>query len=124
MKSVQKKIGVSRRGFLAAGAGFGLFNLVPASVLGADAPSNKVTMGLIGAGGQGMSNMRSFLGLPDVRFLAVCDVNRVKREKGKAEVNGRYGNKDCATYLDFRELCLRDDIDVRDTAHGCVTDHL
>ena len=111
MKSVQKKIGVSRRGFLAAGAGFGLFNLVPASVLGADAPSNKVTMGLIGAGGQGMSNMRSFLGLPDVRFLAVCDVNRKKREKGKSEVDGRYGNKDCATYLDFRELCLRDDID-------------
>ena len=111
MKSVQKKIGVSRRGFLAAGAGFGLFNLVPASVLGADAPSNKVTMGLIGAGGQGMSNMRSFLGLPDVRFLAVCDVNRKKREKGKAEVDGRYGNKDCAMYLDFRELCLRDDID-------------
>ena len=54
MKIVQKQVGVSRRGFLAAGAGFGLFNLVPASVLGADAPSNKVTMGLIGAGGQGM----------------------------------------------------------------------
>ena len=51
MKIVQKQVGVSRRGFLAAGAGFGLFNLVPASVLGADAPSNKVTLGLIGAGG-------------------------------------------------------------------------
>ena len=111
MKIVQKQVGVSRRGFLAAGAGFGLFNLVPASVLGADAPSNKVTMGLIGAGGQGMWNMRSFLGLPDVRFLAVCDVNRSKRERAKADIDGRYGNRDCATYLDFRELCRRDDID-------------
>lgn len=102
---------VSRRGFLAAGMGFGLFNLVPSSVLGADAPSNKVTMALIGAGGQGMHNMSSFLGLPDVRVLAVCDVNRVKREKGKQRVDNAYGNMDCQTYADFREVCLRDDID-------------
>ena len=90
MKSVQKKIGVSRRGFLAAGAGFGLFNLVPASVLGANAPSNTVTMGIIGAGGQGMGNMRSFMGLPDVRFLAACDVSRTKRERAKKQIDEKY----------------------------------
>ncbi len=111
MKSVQKKIGVSRRGFLAAGAGFGLFNLVPASVLGANAPSNTVTMGIIGAGGQGMWNMRSFMGLPDVRFLAACDVSRTKRERAKKQIDEKYGTKDCAMYLDFRELCTRNDID-------------
>ncbi|MBO4287248.1 MAG: Gfo/Idh/MocA family oxidoreductase [Kiritimatiellae bacterium] len=105
------KTGVSRRTFLAAGAGFGLFNIVPASVLGADAPSNKVTMALIGAGGMGSGNMRTFLGLPDVRVLAVCDVNRVKQERGKATVDKHYGNKDCATYRDFRDVCNRDDID-------------
>lgn len=102
---------VSRRGFLAAGAGFGLFNIVPATVMGACAPSNKVTMALIGAGGMGMGNMRSFLAFEDTRVLAVCDVNRVKREKGKSVVDTRYGNKDCATYRDFREVCIRDDID-------------
>ena len=105
------KTGVSRRAFLATGAGFGLFNIVPASVMGADAPSNKVTMALIGAGGMGSGNMNTFLGLPDVRVLAVCDVNRVKRERGKAKVDGRYGNKDCAMYLDFRDVCNRSDID-------------
>ena len=111
MKQVDSGAGVSRRAFLAAGAGFGLFNVVPASVLGADAPSNQVTMALVGAGSMGMGNMRAFLGMPEVRVLAVCDVNREKRERGKAEVDNRYGNRDCATYRDFRDVCMRDDVD-------------
>ena len=111
MKRGDLGVGVSRRGFLAAGAGFGLFNVVPASVLGADAPSNQVTMALIGAGNMGMGNMRAFLGMPDVRVLAVCDVNREKRERGKTEVDNRYGNRDCSTYRDFRDVCMRDDVD-------------
>ena len=111
MKRGDLGVGVSRRGFLAAGAGFGLLNVVPASVLGADAPSNQVTMALIGAGNMGMGNMRAFLAMPDVRVLAVCDVNRAKRENGKAEVDNRYGNRDCSTYRDFRDVCMRDDVD-------------
>ena len=111
MKHADSGRGVSRRAFLATGAGFGLFNVVPASVLGANAPSNQVTMALIGAGGMGMSNMRMFLAMPDVRVLAVCDVNRVKREHGKAVVDKRYGSKDCAAYRDFRDVCMRDDVD-------------
>ena len=111
MRQGDSGAGVSRRAFLAAGAGFGLFNVVPASVLGADAPSNRVTMALIGAGNMGMGNMRAFLGMPDVRVLAVCDVNREKRARGKAEVDNRYGNRACATYRDFRDVCMRDDVD-------------
>ena len=111
MKRGDLGVGVSRRAFLAAGAGFGLFNIVPSSVLGADAPSGKVTMALIGAGGMGNGNMRSFLAFPDVRFLAVCDVNRSKRERAKEMVDKCYGNGDCAMYRDFRDVCMRDDID-------------
>ena len=111
MKKVDFGVGVSRRAFLAAGAGFGLFNIVPSSVLGADAPSGKVTMALVGAGGMGNGNMRSFLAFPDVRFLAVCDVNRAKRERAKEMVDNCYGNGDCAMYRDFRDVCMRDDID-------------
>ena len=44
MKRGDLGVGVSRRAFLAAGAGFGLFNIVPSSVLGADAPSGKVEL--------------------------------------------------------------------------------
>ena len=111
MKKDDWRVGVSRRAFLTAGAGLGLFNIVPSSVLGADAPSGKVTMALIGAGGMGCGNMRAFLAFPDVRVLAVCDVNRVKRESAKETVDNRYGNRDCATYRDFRDVCMRDDID-------------
>ncbi len=103
--------GISRRGFLTAGAGVGLFNIVPARVLGALAPSNQVTMALIGAGGQGVSDMGGFLCLDDVRVRAVCDVSRVKREKAKQLVDRRYCDADCATYADFRDVCQRDDID-------------
>jgi len=102
---------VTRRGFLAAGAGAGLFSIVPARVLGAAAPSNRVTMALIGAGGQGFHDMNSFLGLSDVRVRAVCDVSRDKRLRAKHLVDATYGDADCAMYADFRDVCQRDDID-------------
>jgi len=101
----------SRRGFLAAGAGFGLFNLVPSRVLGAEAPSNRVTMAMIGCGGQGQGNMGAFLGYGDVQVMAVCDVNTVKMEQAKGKVDRRYGNGDCRMIRDFREVCSRSDID-------------
>ncbi len=111
MARIRKTKGVSRRGFLAAGAGFGLFNLVPSRVLGATAPSNRVTMALIGAGSMGVGNMKGFLGLDDVQVRAVCDVNRPKRARAKKLVDDRYGTTDCVVYTDFRDVCQRDDID-------------
>ena len=78
----------TRRGFLAAGAGFGLFNLVPSSVFGARAPSNRVTMALIGCGAQGCHEMNGFLRMDDVRVLAVCDVHRLRREYAKRLADG------------------------------------
>ena len=101
----------TRRGFLAAGAGFGLFNLVPSSVFGARAPSNRVTMALIGCGAQGCHEMNGFLRMDDVRVLAVCDVNRLRREYAKRLVDGQYAMGCCRMYADFREVCQRDDID-------------
>ncbi len=102
---------LSRRGFLAAGAGFGLFNLVPSRVLGATAPSNRVAMAMIGIGWQGGGNMNSFLSCDDVQVLAVCDVNTKKMESAKDRVDKRYGNHDCRMIRDFREVCSRGDID-------------
>ncbi|MCQ2394535.1 MAG: Gfo/Idh/MocA family oxidoreductase [Kiritimatiellae bacterium] len=106
-----KQCNLSRRGFLAAGAGFGLFNLAPSSVFGANAPSNRVTMAMIGCGGQGQGNMGAFLGYDDVQVLAVCDVNSAKTQQAKGKVDRRYGNGDCRMYRDFREVCSRGDID-------------
>ena len=109
---------VSRRQFLkqsAACAGvLGLPGVVPASALGkagAAAPSNRVVLGCVGLGIQGMGNMRTFRGNPDVQVVAVCDVHETQRRKAKQSVDEFYDNQDCATYKDFRELLSRKDID-------------
>lgn len=59
---------LSRRSFLkasaAAGAIAGFPLVIPASARGVDgavAPSNRITMGCIGVGGQGNSNLGNFL---------------------------------------------------------------
>jgi predicted dehydrogenase len=87
---------------------------VPSSCLGKAgnvAPSSRVVMGCIGAGGQGTHNTKAFLNIPAVRMVAVCDINRDRRNKAKSLIDKHYGDKGCATFGDFRELLARDDID-------------
>ncbi|MHC4396039.1 MAG: Gfo/Idh/MocA family protein [Planctomycetota bacterium] len=133
---LQKK-NINRRQFLkkaaAVAAGTAVFPyFVPASALGRTgtvAPSNRITLGCIGTGNQGVQDMRGFLRIDDVQVLAVCDVNTASygyrsakqylgREPGRKIVNdyyaaktrsGRY--KGCDAYNDFREIINRDDID-------------
>ena len=115
--SNRKESRLTRRGFLktaAVGAGFtALPYFVPASVLGRDgniAASNRITMGVIGAGNMGTGNMKSFLDIPEVRFVAVCDVDDRHSKAAKNEIDKKYGSRDCVTYRDFRELIGRGDI--------------
>lgn len=103
---------VSRRQFLkttALVAGFP--TIIPSRVLGANAPSNRTVMGVIGTGGQGMNDMKNFLPFPHVQVVAVCDVDRYHRDAAKGVVDKQYSNTDCVTYNDFREITRRDDID-------------
>ncbi|MBN1996085.1 Gfo/Idh/MocA family oxidoreductase, partial [candidate division KSB1 bacterium] len=88
--------------------------IIPASVLGkngAVAPSEKITMACIGVGWQGTSNMENFLQEKDAKIIAVCDVDKNHLQNAKNTVNGHYGNKDCETFFDFREVLARPDID-------------
>jgi len=108
-----------RRGFFKKAAaitagtiGFPL--LVPSSVLGRAKgvpPSEKILLGCIGVGWQGTGNMKDFLEEADCRVVAVCDVDRDHMLNAKRLVDEKYGNQDCATYSDFRELLARTDID-------------
>ena len=109
-KNVNRRQFLRRAAGMAAGAAAFPY-IVPASVLGADAPSERITMGCIGVGSQGSGNMNSFLGKKDCRVLAVCDVDKGHRENAKNKVNDRYKNQDCKAYHDFRELIARGDID-------------
>ncbi len=78
---------------------------------GSVAASDRIVMGCIGLGIRGTSLMRGFLGYQDVHVVAVCDVFESQRQNAKSIVDEHYGNEDCATYNDFREVCRRKDID-------------
>jgi len=110
--AMSKTNGLTRRHVLrAAAATCVLPYVVPGSCRGADVPSDRITLGCIGVGGRGTQNLRSFLGHRHCRVLAVCDVNRRRADEACRIVNERYGNRDCATYADYRDLLARNDID-------------
>jgi predicted dehydrogenase len=76
------------------------------------APSERVTIGMIGTGGHGVAmNLRNFLPQTDAQVVAVCDVDRKHMENARNLVNQKYGNTDCAIYGDFRAILARRDID-------------
>lgn len=91
-----------RRWVMAAGAPL----LVPRTVFGAAAPSNRVTVGMIGLGRQAMLvNWKQFQKMPDVAVVAVCDVDRWRLEQAAEEIKGS------KPYHDFRELLADKSID-------------
>ncbi|MEN6576047.1 MAG: Gfo/Idh/MocA family oxidoreductase [Phycisphaerales bacterium] len=102
---------VSRRQLLGAAAALAVPYVVSSRAWGADAPSRRITMGAIGLGNQGLHNLKSFLTFDDVRVLAVCDVDAGHLQRAKDTVDAAYGNKDCATYKDFRDVLARADLD-------------
>lgn len=81
-------------------------------------PSRTITMAIIGLGGRGRQMLPVFLNQKGVRFLAVCDVARERREWGKQQVDAYNGNTDCTMYRDYRELLARTDIDALYIATG------
>ena len=103
----------SRRSILKGAAAAALAPaIVPASVFGANPPSRRVTLGFIGVGLHGTGwNLKGFLKFDDAQAVAVCDVMKSRRENAAKIVNSAYGNQDCATYADWREVIGRDDID-------------
>ena len=108
----------SRRVFLKTGlAGIFAASVAPrflsARLLGANAPSKKVTLGCIGVGTHGFGvNLKSFLQEDDCQVVAVCDVFASRRAKARQAVDEKYGTSGCAEIADFRALLARPDIDV------------
>ena len=114
---------ISRRTILKSAAISAAPWLVPAAALGNEgrpAPSNRLTMGMIGLGSMGMRHVKGFLQEDDSQIIGVCDVDAKRRAEAVAEVNKHYANQDCAQYNDFRDIIARDDID---TLCIAVPDH-
>jgi len=109
---------------IAASAGIGIFpSIIKASSLGLGkgvTPNDKISMILIGAGGQGRSNMGQFLKMNDVQVVAVCDVDDSQNAIAKKMVDDAYGNSDCRVYKDYREILESENAD---TAILALPDH-
>src|SRR5215212_1453205 len=76
------------------------FFIVPRHVLGRGyiAPSDKLNIAAIGAGGKGASDLKEFSKSPKVNIVALCDVDDRQAEGSvKAYPNAKY-------YRDFREM--------------------
>lgn len=78
---------------------------------GAVAPSEKITLGVIGIGPRCTYDLQAMLKLPDVQCVAIADVQASRLDAGKTLVDTHYGNTDCKLYSDFRQLLDRKDID-------------
>lgn len=115
-----KHLRFTRRSFLKSALIAGAAPLIlPSSIWSADTPpSEKINMGFIGMGKQNNGLLGGFIGRSDTRVLAVCDVDKTRREAAKKRVDTYYSAKmasgeakECAQYIDFRELLARKDID-------------
>ena len=112
----------TRREFLKsaalAGAALALPTIVPSTVFGRSAPGNRITMGLIGMGLMMGGHHQIMLGREGVQVLAVCDVDRTKRERAKAQTEKSYAAKmasgtykGCDAYNEYERVIERKDID-------------
>ncbi len=102
----------TRRQFLAlTGAALAAPQLIPSGVLGADAPSRRINLAVIGCGNMGTSNLRAFLKEKQCQVVAACDVDKEHLASAVEIVNRQYQNNDCKAYNDFRMVTERPDID-------------
>jgi hypothetical protein len=129
-KSVLNRRRFLRKSAIALGAAIAVPTIIPASALGrggARAPSERITMGFIGVGGQGGGHLLGgawtyvpggYSARRDVQVLAVCDAWKDRRDTATRRVNENYAEifgkgkyQSCEAYRDFRDVLARPDID-------------
>jgi predicted dehydrogenase len=117
-----KKRNQSRREFLSnslkASALLALPSIVPSSVFGRNAPSNRINVAAIGTGRiSRVHDMPGVLQYDYAQIMAVCDLDSNRAEEGKKFVNDFYTKRDgkpfdgVKLYTDYRELLQNKDID-------------
>jgi predicted dehydrogenase len=130
MKSLKKSLrvtgGGSRRQFLSTALTLGGLTILPRHALGGPgfiAPSDRLNVAMIGAGGQGMQNLKNLLQEDDVQVVALADVAEWAdysrswhvvpggRKPGLDCIQEHYASKEtakehprCGVYVDFRRM--------------------
>ena len=120
VKRLQRRLFL--QGALAAGIGaVAAPQVVPSSALGSSgrpAPNERIGLAFLGPGGRGRQLVKEFTGRNDAESLAVCDPIRGVRQQAlaiveqmAAKAKGRGTYQACKTYVDFRDVLARGDID-------------
>lgn len=123
----QKTNAISRRDFVGTTAkALTAFMIVPRYVLGGKgrngllytAPSDMISLGLIGTGKQGKILSSYFLKTEQIRFVALSEVYKAKADLAIEQIKATYAKSpqlgaysDIAVYNDFREVLGRKDVD-------------
>jgi predicted dehydrogenase len=106
--------------------------IVPASVFGKNAPSNRINVASIGCGRISVSHdMTGIARHAGARIIAVCDVDRNRASAAPAAVKSNYekaaafngglkGDWDIKVYHDYKEVLANKDIDA---VHISTPDH-
>ena len=112
----RKFIGKTALGTLAS---VGLPSIVPASVFGKNAPSNKINIGQIGCGRIARSHdLIDTMAYDVANVMAVCDLDSKRMKDAKElvdkfyqEKKGKINYKGTKVYADYREMLMDKDID-------------
>src|ERR1051325_10232608 len=125
MNSTKKSKNFSRRRFIRdASIVAGSFFIVPRHVLGRGfiAPSDKLNIAAIGAGGKGEDDLSQFSKSPNVNIVAMCDVDDRQTKKSRERF------PKAAYYKDFREMLSKEknnidacSISTPDNCHAVAT---
>ena len=106
---------LTRRNFMSSAAAAGLaFNVVPSHVLGANAPSNKLNIASVGAGGMAYNNIKA---CSHENIVALCDVD----DRRAAAAYKKYPN--AKKFKDFRIMLDKMDKDI-DAVIVATPDHV
>ncbi len=135
MNNSDKKNAISRREFLGLSAlGLASLTILPSwKIDGVKiAPSDRVVLGFIGLGQQGLSDFGAFSECPGVQVAACCDVDTLKTERFRRRVAkwqaSKGMNERCDKYEFYEDLLDRKDIDAIEVAtpdhwHALCTIH-
>jgi len=120
---MKKDNDLSRRKFVkkvsstAAGAMI-LPTIVPSSVFGKNAPSNRINIGMVGTGRQAIrvNLKKGFLNLDNCRVVSVCDVDKWRMQQAEKTINEAYSSagksyKGVKKFDDYRDLVRDKDVD-------------
>jgi predicted dehydrogenase len=130
--SRKKFVSDTAKATLGAAITLRLPTIVPSSVFGKNAPSNRINVASIGCGRIAVSHdMTAIARYSGARIMAVCDLDKARADAGVQAVKNNYnravkenggltGDWEIKVYYDYRQLLLNKDIDA---VHISLPDH-